>query len=91
MALKFFEGENYVAQRRQQFLGKTEQQSSVSSWFLGLSSAFGSELSSTETKSGEKEEDNEFIGGLSRNMADYMLDEDDENFSPSLGSFLLIL
>ncbi|KAI8523698.1 hypothetical protein RHMOL_Rhmol13G0092800 [Rhododendron molle] len=53
--------------------------SSGSSSFSGMSSAFGSELSSTETESeGEEEGDDEFIAELTRKMADYMLEEDDE-------------
>ncbi|KAE9461087.1 hypothetical protein C3L33_07036, partial [Rhododendron williamsianum] len=55
--------------------------SSGCSSFSGLSSAFGSELSSTETESEEEEEeegDDEFIAELTRKMADYMLEEDDE-------------
>ncbi|KAF7120328.1 hypothetical protein RHSIM_Rhsim13G0075900 [Rhododendron simsii] len=52
--------------------------SSGSSSFSGLSSVFGSELSSTETESEEEEEgDDEFIAELTRKMADYMLEEDD--------------
>lgn len=50
---------------------------STGSSFSGFSSAFGSELSSTETES-EEEDDDEFIAELTRKMADYMLDEDDE-------------
>lgn len=55
--------------------------SSGSSSFSGLSSAFGSELSSTETESEEEDQeegDDEFIAELTRKMADYMLEEDDE-------------
>lgn len=55
--------------------------SSWSSSFSGLSSAFGSELSSTETESEEEDQeegDDEFIAELTRKMADYMLEEDDE-------------
>lgn len=44
----------------------------------GLSSPFGSELGSTETDETESEEDEDFIAQLTRQMADYMLKDDDE-------------
>ncbi|XP_060175147.1 uncharacterized protein LOC132605888 [Lycium barbarum] len=44
----------------------------------GLSSPFGSELGSTETDETEIEEDEDFIAQLTRQMADYMLKDDDE-------------
>ncbi|MCD7454217.1 hypothetical protein HAX54_023972 [Datura stramonium] len=45
----------------------------------GLSSPFGSELrSSTETDETESEEDEDFIARLTRQMADYMLQDDEE-------------
>ncbi|XP_052180342.1 uncharacterized protein LOC127793598 [Diospyros lotus] len=49
----------------------------------GLSSPFGSELSSTETES-EVEDDDSFLAELTRQMADYMLKEDDEIASENL-------
>ncbi|CAN4100999.1 unnamed protein product [Withania somnifera] len=55
--------------------GWSEQQSSSS----GLSSPFGSELGSTETDETGSEEDEDFIAQLTRQMADYMLKDDDEN------------
>lgn len=48
----------------------------------GLSSPFGSELGSTETDETESEEDDEdFIAQLTRQMADYMLKDDDDEES----------
>lgn len=44
----------------------------------GLSSPFGSELGSTETDETESEEDEDFIAQFTRQMADYMLKDDDE-------------
>lgn len=44
----------------------------------GLSSPFGSELGSTETDETESEEDEDFIVQLTRQMADYMLKDDEE-------------
>ncbi|XP_055831728.1 uncharacterized protein LOC129900732 isoform X2 [Solanum dulcamara] len=44
----------------------------------GLSSPFGSELGSTETDETESEEDEDFIAQLTRQMADYMLKDDDD-------------
>lgn len=44
----------------------------------GLSSPFGSELGSTEADETESEEDEDFIAQLTRQMADYMLKDDDE-------------
>ncbi|MCD9561483.1 hypothetical protein HAX54_020607 [Datura stramonium] len=44
----------------------------------GLSSPFGSELGSTETDETESEEDEDFIAQLTRQMADYMLKDDEE-------------
>lgn len=44
----------------------------------GLSSPFGSDLCSTETESSDDDNNNDFIAELTRQMADYMLEEDDE-------------
>ncbi|THG13698.1 uncharacterized protein LOC114273994 isoform X1 [Camellia sinensis] len=44
----------------------------------GLSSPFGSDLCSTETESSDDDNNSDFIAELTRQMADYMLEEDDE-------------
>ncbi|PHU16130.1 hypothetical protein BC332_17335 [Capsicum chinense] len=54
--------------------GWSEQHSSSS----GLSSPLGSELGSTETDETESGEDEDFIAQLTRQMADYMLNDDEE-------------
>ncbi|XAR60663.1 hypothetical protein NMG60_11034127 [Bertholletia excelsa] len=58
--------------------------SSVSSSLSSLSSPFGSEFGSTETESDE--DDDDFIAELTRQMANYMLEEDDEKDSGKCGS-----
>ncbi|KAA8543811.1 hypothetical protein F0562_022012 [Nyssa sinensis] len=66
--------------------GSSSSTESIQHWFSScgssdspssLSTSFGSELGSTETESDE----DDFIAELTRQMADYMLQEDDENTS----------
>ncbi|GFZ01684.1 hypothetical protein Acr_15g0002930 [Actinidia rufa] len=62
---------------------------STGSYSSGWSSPFGSELGSTETEGEEDQDDGEFIAKLTRQMADYMLEEEEEDENENAATKIL--